>query len=101
MESKNSNEIGINMPGKIIIDAERCKGCGLCVSVCPKGCIKVSSKSNSKGYFAVEFTNNGCTGCTNCALTCPDAAITVMRESNVVSVEDKKKRNKLMKETKA
>lgn len=39
------------MAGKIIIDIERCKGCGLCVAVCPKSGIAISKKSNKSGYF--------------------------------------------------
>ena len=84
------------MAGKIIIDVERCKGCGLCVIVCPKNCIEISDKSNKKGYFPArvhpvrsktlapserqgekpptpltEETSNGasdCTGCAACAI---------------------------------
>ncbi|MHC4286411.1 MAG: 4Fe-4S binding protein, partial [Planctomycetota bacterium] len=39
------------MAGKIIINTERCKGCGLCVAVCPKISIIISKKSNKSGYF--------------------------------------------------
>ncbi|MCR5064381.1 MAG: 4Fe-4S binding protein, partial [Bacteroidales bacterium] len=28
--------------GQIIIDTERCKGCGVCVPVCPMKCIALS-----------------------------------------------------------
>ncbi|MHC4086446.1 MAG: 4Fe-4S binding protein [Planctomycetota bacterium] len=38
------------MAGKIIINTERCKGCGLCVAVCPKISIIISKKSNKSGY---------------------------------------------------
>lgn len=82
------------MAGKIKIDTERCKGCGLCVLVCPKGSIIISSKSNKKGYFPAEKTNADCTGCSLCAVVCPDAAIEVFREDNVVVIETgRKKRN--------
>ncbi|MEG0229691.1 MAG: 4Fe-4S binding protein, partial [Oscillospiraceae bacterium] len=36
---------------KMIVDENICKGCGLCVTVCPKKIIKLSEeKLNSKGY---------------------------------------------------
>ena len=65
------------MAGKIIIDIERCKGCGLCVAVCAKAGIAISKKSNKSGYFPAQATNTVCTGCAVCALVCPDAAIEV------------------------
>ncbi len=67
------------MAGRIIIDAERCKGCGLCVTVCPKNSIAISKKSNSKGYFPAEKISEECTGCAMCAIVCPDAVIEVYR----------------------
>ncbi|MCD5406688.1 MAG: 4Fe-4S binding protein [Desulfotomaculum sp.] len=27
---------------KVVIDPQRCKGCGLCVVICPIGCIKLA-----------------------------------------------------------
>jgi 2-oxoglutarate ferredoxin oxidoreductase subunit delta len=65
------------MAGKIKIDTERCKGCGLCVAVCPKKGIAISKKSNKSGYFPAEAANSDCTGCAVCAIVCPDAAIEV------------------------
>ena len=69
------------MAGKVIINVERCKGCGLCVPVCPAGDISISQCSNSKGYFPAKADNVNCTGCAMCALICPDAAIEVYCDS--------------------
>jgi 2-oxoglutarate ferredoxin oxidoreductase subunit delta len=79
------------MAGKIIIDIERCKGCGLCIAVCPKSGITISKKSNKSGYFPAEATNSDCTGCAVCAIICPDAAIEVFCENKVVAVKSKGK----------
>jgi 2-oxoglutarate ferredoxin oxidoreductase subunit delta/2-oxoisovalerate ferredoxin oxidoreductase delta subunit len=67
--------------GKIIIDADRCKGCGLCVNSCPSGSLRLGSNLNRLGYYAVEFLpNTGCTGCGVCFYACPEpAAVTVLQ----------------------
>jgi 2-oxoglutarate ferredoxin oxidoreductase subunit delta len=65
------------MAGKIVIDTERCKGCGLCIAVCPKGNIVVSAESNQSGYLPAEAKNDGCTACTKCAIVCPEGIIEI------------------------
>lgn len=64
---------------KVIFDEERCKGCGLCVEVCPKKIITISSKRiNSKGYHPATVTQmDKCIGCAFCGMMCPDVAIKV------------------------
>ena len=76
------------MAGKIIINAERCKGCLLCISACPNDCIAVSDTANSMGYFPAEANNDNCTGCALCALVCPDVAIEVHRQQTKVIEQD-------------
>jgi len=78
------------MAGKIVIDTERCKGCGLCVAVCPQSSIVIANAPNKAGYFPANATNIDCTGCAMCAIICPDAAIEVHRdEPNTVEIVTK------------
>ena len=72
--------ISYKMAGKIVICRERCKGCGLCVVVCPKKCITISKHSNRSGFFPVEFSGSECTGCAACGIICPDVVIEVYRD---------------------
>lgn len=70
--------------GKITIDRERCKGCHLCLEVCPREIIEVDEELNKKGYQpvcvkAVEEGEKGCNACTMCAIICPEVAIEVYR----------------------
>lgn len=63
----------------ISIDFERCKGCALCTSVCPKKIIEIQkTKHNSKGYYTAGCTDNEkCISCAMCSMICPDCAIKV------------------------
>ena len=56
-----------------------CKGCGLCVDACPKGCLAIAAdKINKKGYSpAVMEHPDKCIGCAFCATMCPDCIIKV------------------------
>ncbi|MDB9822495.1 ferredoxin family protein [Deltaproteobacteria bacterium] len=71
--------------GRITIDSEICKGCYLCISVCPNEVIIVSDHLNQQGYYPVETKKNGnndkgCIACSMCAIICPDVAIEVYSE---------------------
>ena len=86
------------MAGKIIIDTERCKGCSLCVVVCPKNSIVISTQSNKTGYFPAQASNSDCTGCAMCAVICPEAIIEIYRDNNIVDEPGRKDKPTLIKE---
>jgi 2-oxoglutarate ferredoxin oxidoreductase subunit delta len=60
------------------IDVNRCKGCGLCVAVCPKKVIEIAGEVNTIGYFpAYQARPEDCVHCTTCCIMCPDVAMTI------------------------
>ena len=64
--------------GRVTINELICKGCELCVSVCPKHVLKLSeTKINPSGYNPAEPVNDDCIACLSCAKMCPDCSITV------------------------
>lgn len=66
--------------GMVVIDEEFCKGCGLCVRICPKKVLAIAEHFNSRGYYpACVVRKEECIGCGFCAQVCPDVAITVYR----------------------
>jgi 2-oxoglutarate ferredoxin oxidoreductase subunit delta len=71
---------GREMAGRIVIDAQRCKGCGLCLTVCPKKNITLARDSNPSGYFPAQAGDTECTACTRCAVVCPEGVIEVLLE---------------------
>ncbi|MDO4567813.1 MAG: ferredoxin family protein [Clostridia bacterium] len=67
----------------IIINEDRCKGCGLCSRACPQHIVALSkTKLNAKGYRPAEIMDiEACVGCAACARTCPDAVITIEKNA--------------------
>ena len=69
------------MAGHVKFDRDRCKGCELCVSVCPKKILALGTEPNVKGYCPAQCIDESrCIGCASCARICPDSIITVYRE---------------------
>ena len=63
---------------KVTIAGDGCKGCGLCVSACPKKILALTGEINAKGYRPAVVTDaHACIACAFCAIMCPDAVITV------------------------
>lgn len=72
--------IGVMALNRVQFDEERCKGCGLCVGVCPQGIIEMAGRRNALGYQPASVTaQERCTSCALCAIMCPDLAIEVFR----------------------
>jgi 2-oxoglutarate ferredoxin oxidoreductase subunit delta len=59
---------------KITIIIENCKGCGICVELCPTHTLGLK-----KGKVEVLYPEK-CIGCQMCDLRCPDFAISVDNE---------------------
>ncbi len=66
--------------GKVAVNIEECKGCGLCVESCPPKCLELEHALSPYGVHPARYTGAGCTGCGICFYCCPEpGAITVYR----------------------
>ena len=76
--NKTINEKETEM-SKMQVDFDRCKGCGLCATACPKKIVVIQQdKLNKKGYYtAICIDDEKCICCAFCAMMCPDCAITI------------------------
>lgn len=63
--------------GTVDLDIEICKGCELCIKVCPVNVLEMSREFNTIG-FRYPILLDGCTGCEMCALICPDFCFTAI-----------------------
>ncbi len=65
----------------IDIDKVCCKGCNICIEICPKAVFAKSRKRNSYGTNMPEAVNaEECIVCRMCERLCPDGAIDVVAE---------------------
>ncbi len=68
------------MEPRVVFDAELCKGCSLCIEVCPKDIIKLVDNLNEKGYRTANvLEQDKCISCMACGIICPDGVITIYR----------------------
>ncbi len=76
------------MSTRYCIEEDLCKGCGLCVNVCPKKVLEIAKKVNTKGYFpAFQARPEDCIVCAICCTMCPDVAITITEEAEAEQSE--------------
>ncbi len=62
---------------EVIINKAWCKGCGLCVEICPKKVLALNERMKAEPVNPIS-----CIGCKQCDNTCPDLAITVREDEN-------------------
>ena len=67
---------------RVTIASDRCRGCGLCVSVCPKKILTTEGGTlNAQGYHPARVTDmTKCLACAMCAVMCPHVVIRVERD---------------------
>ena len=54
----------------VTFQEEKCKGCGLCMTFCPKHILQMAPvRINAKGYHPAECIDQSqCIGCASCCL---------------------------------
>lgn len=57
----------------IIVQADKCTGCGDCVAVCPTGAISLLAN-------LATIDQERCTGCEACMVACPNGAVVVVEK---------------------
>lgn len=63
-----------NLRGKVVIDAQACAGCSMCVNVCAGGALKQVEREDGSGKDFYCW-HNTCTFCGQCEDFCPMDAI--------------------------
>jgi 2-oxoglutarate ferredoxin oxidoreductase subunit delta len=62
----------------IEVNLDFCKGCYICIEVCPKSVYTISDRSNKKDIkLPAPLNEKNCIKCHLCELECPDQAIYV------------------------
>ena len=72
----------------VIVNEDECKGCGLCIDMCPKDVLIEQPHLNRMGYRPAGYLGEGCIGCGHCFYACPEpGAITVLKKGYVEEEE--------------
>lgn len=58
----------------VLVDEDACRGCGLCVALCPYGALEISHTEKGRKVHVIEVA---CKGCGVCASTCYQHALTI------------------------
>ncbi len=64
--------------GRVYLIPARCKGCNLCIELCPRDVLRISDNTNDKGYHLPEIVHGkeaDCVHCEFCTMVCPEFAI--------------------------
>lgn len=75
----------VHLPiGQVYLIPERCKGCRLCIQLCPRQVLQESEETNAKGYHMPEVApgkEHECVHCEFCTMVCPEFAIFTLEEA--------------------
>jgi 2-oxoglutarate ferredoxin oxidoreductase subunit delta len=66
------NSLSHLKPAEIDLRQKWCKGCGICVALCPKGVLALDARGK-----IVVLDINRCNKCRMCEMHCPDFAISI------------------------
>ena len=66
----------------VLIDKNKCKACGLCAAVCPKGIIHIDLDEITAYGRGCASVKGECIGCGSCYTVCPDIAITIGKDDD-------------------
>ncbi|ACS90523.1 MAG: 2-ketoglutarate:ferredoxin oxidoreductase subunit delta [Thermococcus sp. 40_45] len=70
--------IGKTEAVEISVDTFLCKGCGICLELCPRKVFEWSKELSEKGvHYPIPVNADKCVKCKLCELLCPDFAIAV------------------------
>lgn len=75
---------------EVKVAKDKCKGCKLCIEVCPEGVFSISSDFNKLGaHYAVVENVEKCNGCKRCVIICSDVAIEIYLKKEEVKNENR------------
>lgn len=62
----------------VLVDEKACKGCGICIAMCPMKILAFSEDHNEMGVRYPRVSDQAkCVKCGNCMIYCPDFAMVV------------------------
>jgi ferredoxin len=61
--------------GRVVVDVEKCNGCGMCVKVCPGSALCLEGEGGQKKARMIDNPVTDCMSCNDCAAICERDAI--------------------------